>query len=87
MNYNPSPKRYCYRYIWLILTPVFSVYAGGTAALIFSGLPVSRVHWSTFIVFNIEFLHNPVYNTLLTVSWIAFFIPIVIALLIAIRRS
>jgi len=73
---------YFYHFLWLILIPVFSVYAGGVSALLWSGLPVSRIRWCTFFVFNIEFQHDPVYNTLLTVAWIAFCIPIVIALLI-----
>jgi len=76
-----------YRLLWLLLTPVLSVYAGGGAALLWSGLPISRINWYTFFVFNIEFHHDPLYNTLLTVSWIAFFIPIVIALLIVLIRS
>jgi len=87
MHYYLSRFRYFYHFYWLILTPILSMYAGGVAALLWCGLSVFRVRWSTFIVFNIEFHNDPVYNTLLTVSWIAFCIPIVIALLIAVRRS
>lgn len=73
------------RFLWLFLTLVFSVYSGGVTALLWSGLPVSRVNCLTFLSFNMEFHHEPAYNTLLTVSWIAFFIPILIFFLIISR--
>lgn len=82
-----SPFRKFYRFLWLLLIPVSADYAGGAAALLWSGLPVSKISWSTFIIFNIEFHHQPIYNTLLTVSWIGFCIPIVISLLVILRKS
>ncbi|KLF28691.1 hypothetical protein YA29_16545 [Klebsiella aerogenes] len=58
-----------------ILLPVTSLYSGGLAALLWSGLSLHHLSIFTFIVFYSEFHDNDIYNVLMIISWAGFALP------------